>query len=402
MWCSVRYVRWQPCSRRTAGPPPGFASDRLLHIPRRRASSLRNRAPVFADDASVSLQDAPSDDVSIHVSDEFRDLAGSMAGIKFSLQMGRDDAVLTGVPISGESKCAAIISAGADPIFVRFQNDRAPVYFCTSSQIIDVDQPVNKGFYDVKDQFCSAVPMVMFIKSMFPEVAWQPQELGACLIIDDPLLKNRYGFCNFQNLRELMLRQRFTTNIAFIPWNWRRTSSAASKFFNSEAGLFSISIHGCDHTAGEFGADSSEVLYNMAQLARSRMRRHQERTGIEHDSVMVFPQGVFSSACPEVLKENGYLAAVNTEIIPVDFQNAHTRIRDVWDVAIMTYSEFPIFTRRYAFHGVENFAFDLLLGKPCLIVAHHDSFKDGGTALVKFIATSGLSIVAFAGARLGK
>ena len=168
--------------------------------------------------------------------------------------------------------------------------------------MIDIDQPIAKGFYDVKDQFCSAVPIVMFIKSMFPGVAWRPQELGACLIIDDPLLRNRYGFCNFENLRELMRQHGFTTNIAFIPWNWRRTSSAASKFFNSAAGLFSISIHGCDHTAGEFGADSLEVLYNRAQLARSRMRSHQERTGIEHDSVMVFPQGVFSSACPEVLK----------------------------------------------------------------------------------------------------
>jgi hypothetical protein len=104
---------------------------------------------------------------------------------------------------------------------------------------------------------------------------------------------------------------------------------------------------------------------------------------------MVFPQGVFSSACPEVLKQSGFLAAVNTEVVPVDSQNARTRIRDVWDVAIMTYGGFPIFTRRYAFHGLENFAFDLLLGKPCLIVAHHDFFKDGGAALIELITRIG-------------
>ena len=69
----------------------------------------------------------------------------------------------------------------------------------------------------------------------------------------------------------------------------------------------------------------------------------------------------------------------------VDARNARTRIRDVWDVAIMTYGGFPIFTRRYAFHGLENFAFDLLLGKPCLIVAHHDFFKDGGVRLIELI-----------------
>jgi hypothetical protein len=89
--------------------------------------------------------------------------------------------------------------------------------------------------------------------------------------------------------------------------------------------------------------------------------------------------------CPEVLRRNDFLAAVNTEIDPVDSPSARTRIRDVWDLAIMTYGNFPIFTRRYAFHGLENFAFDLLLGKPCLIVAHHDSFKDDGAALIEFI-----------------
>ena len=51
----------------------------------------------------------------------------------------------------------------------------------------------------------------------------------------------------------------------------------------------------------------------------------------------------------------------------------------------MAYGGFPIFTRRYTFHGLENFAFDLLLGKPCLIVAHHDIFEDGGAALVELI-----------------
>ncbi len=80
---------------------------------------------------------------------------------------------------------------------------------------------------------------------------------------------------------------------------------------------------------------------------------------------------------------------MNTEIVPMDSQNSRTRIRDVWDVAVMAYDNFPIFTRRYAFHGLENFAFDLLLGKPCLIVTHHDFFKDDGLALIDLIEKIG-------------
>jgi hypothetical protein len=369
--------------------PPALLSATFYAYPNDERSLCVSALQYLFGDTKLSLQEAPAGNLPLRVSDELADLAGPMAGLKFSLRLGSEDAVLTGVPAGGESMSTIVISVGDAPVFLRFQHNGASVFFCTSSQMVDIDEPVGQGFYDVKDHFCSAVPLVMFIRFMFPEVAWRPQELGACLIIDDPLLKPQYGFCNFAKLRDLMRGHGFTTNIAFIPWNWRRTSTAAGKFFHDESGLFSVSIHGCDHTAGEFGETSPEVLHTRAQLARSRMQNHEARTGIRHDCIMVFPQGAFSSACPEVLKHNGFLAAANTEVLPVDFQNARTRIRDVWDVAIMTYGNFPIFTRRYAFHGLENFAFDLLLGKPCLIVAHHDFFKDDGVALIELIEKFG-------------
>src|SRR5215469_4343614 len=340
-------------------------------------------------DANLSLQEAPRSNLSLSVSGELAEMTGPMSGLKFFSQLGSEDSVLMGVPAGQESTVTTIILAGAARVFVRFQQDGAPVFFCTSSQMVDIDQTVSKGFYDVKDHFCSVVPLVMFIRFIFPELAWRPQELGACLIIDDPLLRPQYGFCDFTQLRDLMRQHGFTTNIAFIPWNWRRTSPTASDFFKKESGLFSVSIHGCDHTASEFGTTSLGVLHTTARLAQTRMRNHEARTGIQHDSIMVFPQGVFSSPCPDVLKRNGFLASVNTEVLPVDSQNARTRIRDVWDVAIMTYGDFPIFTRRYASHGLENFAFDLLLGKPCLIVAHHEFLKDGGAELLNLVEKLG-------------
>ena len=99
---------------------------------------------------------------------------------------------------------------------------------------------------------------------------------------------------------------------------------------------------------------------------------------------MVFPQGVFSSICPGILKRNEFIAAINTEVSPVDGEK--TLLRDVWDVAILRYGSFAIFTRRYEHHGLENFAFDLLLGKPCFIVAHHDFFSDKGARLLHLVA----------------
>jgi hypothetical protein len=332
----------------------------------------------------VSLRQAPTGDLLVQVSRELAGVSGPMTGLEVSLQLRREDTVLVSVP-NEESGFVTVISAGGDPVFVRFQNGGIPIFFCASSHIINIDQTVGPGFYDIKEHFCSVVPLVMFVKFIFPDIAWQPQELGACLIIDDPLLRRRYGSCDFGVLRDLMRQYGFTTNIAFIPWNWRRTSRSAGELFRNELGAFSVSIHGCDHTEAEFGETSPRILNNRAKLAQSRMRNHNTRTGIHHDPVMVFPQGVFSSECPSVLKRNGFLAAVNTETHPADSPSVATQIRDVWDVAIMRYGDFPIFTRRYPHHGLENFAFDLLLGKPCLIVSHHDFFKDGCAELIELI-----------------
>jgi hypothetical protein len=334
---------------------------------------------------NLLLRDAPENNVQILISRDLKELAGPMSGLQFSLKLNQGDAILTGALVPEETTCSTLITADKKPVFLRLQHPRGCVFLSTTSQVVDLERPLRARFYDIKDDFCSAVPLVLFIQSMFAEIAWQPQELGACLIIDDPLLKPKYGSCNFARLRDLMSRFGFTTNIAFIPWNWRRTSPSARNFFDFDSGQFSISIHGCDHTGGEFATSSLNALNSRAQLACQRMRNHEARTGIKHDRIMVFPQGAFSSICPEVLKYNGFLATVNTEITPLASEDSRTTIQDVWDVAIRTYGNFPIFTRRYAYHGLENFAFDILLGKPCFIVSHHDFFKDDGRALIELM-----------------
>ena len=352
-----------------------------------RAASERG-LQLLCGNAETRLQRAPAGNLAVSVGRDPAHVAGAMAGVEFSSPLRQEDRVLIR-PEGEASGWETVISAGGKPVFVRLCRQGSPVFLCASSYMVDLDQAVGTGFYDVKDHFCSAVPLVMFVRRMFPEVSWRPQELGACLIIDDPLLRPRYGSCNFNVLRNAMQRHGFTTNIAFIPWNWRRTSRRDSEFFKNEPGRFSISVHGCDHIAAEFGETSPAVLTSKATLAQSRMRHHEARTGIRCDPVMVFPQGVFSSVCPAVLKRARFLAAVNTEVSPADSGCAQTQIRDVWDVAIMRYGCFPIFTRRYAHHGLENFAFDLLLGKPCLIVAHHDFFQNNCTEAVELVEKLG-------------
>jgi hypothetical protein len=282
------------------------------------------------------------------------------------------------------SSATPLLGAGNEAAFLKLTWQTVPV-FVSSTQLIDIDADLATPNFDVRDHLFSAVPAVAYIRWAFAHSAWRTPEAGACLVIDDLLLKARYGFVRFHELFALMKQHRFSTSIAFIPWNWRRNNREVVQLFKDNPERYSLCIHGCDHTAGEFGIADRQRLRAAASEASRRMSLHQWRTGLAHDRVMVFPQGVFSEKAIVELKRAGFHAVVNTKVHGNPAGERKLRISDVWDVAVMIYGDFPIYTRRYPAQGVENLAFDLLLGKPCLTVIHHDFCSDGYAGLVQFI-----------------
>jgi hypothetical protein len=275
--------------------------------------------------------------------------------------------------IAGEDKAAFLkVSCNGLPVFI------------SSERLIDIDTELTTFNFDIRQHFFSAVPFVSYIRWAFPCSSWHASEASASLIIDDPLLKPTHGFVDFQELLSLMKRHNFSTNIAFIPWNWRRSAPEVVRLFRENPEHFSLSVHGCDHTRAEFGSPSRQRLYWKAQQALERMNRHESITGISHDRVMVFPQGIFSEAAMSALKRTDVIASVNNDIISADPRPRAITISDVWDIAVMRYT-FPLFTRRYPWEGIENFAFDTLLGKPAIAVIHHDYCSDHCARLVNFV-----------------
>jgi hypothetical protein len=99
---------------------------------------------------------------------------------------------------------------------------------------------------------------------------------------------------------------------------------------------------------------------------------------------MIFPQGIFSQESLPVLQEHCFIAAVNTDPLPFPAREALT-IREAWGLVINRYGSFPLFIRRYPSDGIANFAFDILLGKPCLIVEHHEFFKAEHREVLQFV-----------------
>ncbi len=284
-----------------------------------------------------------------------------------------------------QSQAVPLISAGNESVFFMLRWQGVPIFICLTGNIIDLDDEPSTPNFDVRDYLFSAVPIVLYLRWAFPRTAWKTPETGACLIIDDPLLKPRYGFVRFRQLLALMERHNFSTNIAFIPWNWRRSDPETVCLFQKNPERFSISIHGCDHTVGEFGKDEVEQLRPMIATAADRMAAHENQTGLVHNQIMIFPQGVFSETAMRELKRANFIAAVNTEVACGGRSSQRIRISDMWDVAVRSYADFPIYTRRYPRQGVENFAFDILLGKPCLVVSHHDFCRENCQHLVEFI-----------------
>ena len=335
----------------------------------------------------------------LFVTDELDDFCKTMAGLRVGSLSTHDNIVLDSS--GAHEKRIDIISTDDGAVFMRFQYEGVPVFLSTSREIIDTDAELVSQNFDVREHFLCAVPLVLYIKWAFPETCWNAPEASACLVIDDPLLKPTHGFVDFQELLSLMKRHKFSTNIAFIPWNWRRSAPEVVRLFKENSENYSVSVHGCDHTRAEFGSSSQQRLYWKSQQALERMSRHESITGIRHDPVMVFPQGIFSEAAMSALKRTDLIAAVNSDIISADPYPRAITVSDVWDIAVMGYP-FPLFTRRYPWEGVENFAFDALLGKPTIAVIHHDYCSDHCVRLVNFIQRLNALKIASAWRSLGE
>lgn len=276
------------------------------------------------------------------------------------------------LPRSGVS---TLVSVNDRPCSLKIERNRTSVFLTGCDAPLDIDSDATKN-EDLLDRFLRFVPFLSYLRTTFGRQCWHNPHPAACVIIDDPLLKPRYGFLNFSQLEAAIDRSSFSTTIAFIPWNFRRSNPAVVRRFMRADRRLSICIHGCDHTGAEFGSTNPDVLRSLARRAMRSMDMHQQLTGVSHSRVMVFPQGMFSSASLKALEQEGFAAAVNTTVYPVDAPSDDISYRDLMDVAVVKYDGVPVFMRHYPVRPA-RFALDVFLGRPVLMVEHHSFFKNG-------------------------
>ena len=298
--------------------------------------------------------------------------AGPFAGLKVkvaeSTQAGR--VWVRGSPFAIDH----VVAAGDGGLLVRVALPRGEVFLAASTAVFDVDAERSSNL-TTAECFTALVPLVFFLRHV-GAAFWRTTRPTASVIIDDLNLRPRYGFVDARALARHVDELACAVSVGFIPWNWNRTAAPIVELFRSRWPRLSLSVHGCDHLASEFSTNSATGSLAMIELSLARMRWLADRTRLPYDRVMVFPQGRFSAAAMQALRRSDFLAAVNTELID-DRAQRGVPAGELLKPAIASYAGFPLFLRRKPEAPITDFALDLLLGKPCLVVTHHDDFRRG-------------------------
>ena len=253
--------------------------------------------------------------------------------------------------------------------------------FLSSSGPLSEQVKNKEGAESLPTLFSRIAPLMMFVKSCAGERAWHPIHHYANLTIDDPWLREHYGFLDYRGLLTQMDSHNFHSTIAFVPWNYDRNAPGVVALLRGHPERFSISVHGDNHDHKEFTDYRSVPLAHQTaavEQALARMARFQSLTALPYDKVMVFPHSIAPRQTLEVLRDDNFLATVNSSNVPMD---ADTPVDPAFTLRSVTlaYGGIPSI-RRYSVEGrLPNslVAIDAFLGNPLIFYCHQLYFASG-------------------------
>lgn len=308
-----------------------------------------------------------------------RALSGELASQSYSRQV-KEALTLT---LAHNSKATSVMELDAAPAFVRFCLGRARMFIWSTTDVFDVHRQLaaEKEFEDAADEY---IPAIIFLRSAFGDRCWHNPSAGAGIVIDDPLLKRDYGFINFPQLLGSARKHGYRITLAFIPWNHWRSRAKDVKMFCEHLDCFNICAHGCDHTRNEFRTTNYEELLNRNFIASRRMERQRERFGIGTESLMVCPREQYSLEAMRAFADSRqFVGLICTACMPRNLTAPQICGADLLLPAQDSFYGFPVFKRHY-WNGMAVFAMALFLGKPAILVEHHEFFRNGPSGTEEF------------------
>jgi len=265
------------------------------------------------------------------------------------------------------------------PVFIETEIDQQRVFLLCQRQ----PQPsrIERIPEDTETAFAELASVMIFTKYCAGDRGWHAIHHYANFTIDDPWLREPYGYLDYNDLLVQMEKHNFHTTIAFIPWNYDRSEPAVVALFRNHPERFSICVHGDNHDHKEFDTYASKSLSaQIAALGQSlaRMEKFQALTGVPYDKVFVFPHNIGSERILEQLKAYNFAATVNSLSVPMDRVRPASPLFPLRPVTL-SFGDFPSVARFGAafpnptgFIGINEF-----LDNPIFFYGHHDLFASG-------------------------
>lgn len=263
------------------------------------------------------------------------------------------------------------------PVFVEVQAQKLKVFVACAMK---PDGHPRDAEYVVK-VFLQNAPAMMFVKYCAGQQGWHSLHHYANLTVDDPWLRQPYGYVDYEGLLDEMENHNFHTTIAFIPWNYGRSQPGVVALFKDHPERFSIAIHGNNHDHKEFtDYQSKPLVLQTAALQQSlaRMERFHALTGISYDKVMVFPHSIAPQETLAALQTSNYLATVNEQNVP-DGEAEPAAAAFFLRPVTLQYAGFPSIRRHSMAVPVTKayVAVSAYLENPMFYYGHSDDFAKG-------------------------
>ena len=229
-------------------------------------------------------------------------------------------------------------------------------------------------------------PILLILHNYLAEAIWNTNEALGCFILDDPPLKDEYGFHNINKLAAA-IKEKGAASLAVIPWYCNKAEAKSAKIIQDHYPRLSCCVHGCDHTWNEFVTDNEGNALSLIGESIRRMNSLKSIYKINYDPLIVFPQGRFSKCTLAALAKSELQGAINTTLFSYGDSDCIS-LRELVSPVHVRYG-FPVFQRHYPDEPVVT-AFALLTGKPIIFGEHHTFFKNGYLSLERLFAINGV------------
>ncbi len=296
------------------------------------------------------------------------------------------EALEAGAGLQGQDGAAVLASHRGRPTWIRAGALRTALL---APNELEPGEALRERLRDGRS--AALLPLVLFLRELTLDLAWQPPPLRACFLFDDPNLHwHSYGFIELGVLAAHAAEHGYHASLATIPLDTWFAHPGAVRALAESSGALSLAVHGNNHDGAELGRVGTEAAaVALAAQALRRLDRFARRTGLGVDRVMVPPHERCSEATVEGLRRCRFEAITMTRPFPWEAEPPRSWLTAPaasgplvgWRPADLA-AGMPVLLRHpVAGRSRAELALRAFLGQPLILYGHQNDLRYGLGAL---------------------